>query len=127
MEIFADLVAEQDRIDAILCTLDDPSVELALGGRGLEHRRRRVASRGDQRSDRASRRGDDIGTAFVGDAAIGADAAPLTLDDVMDLRVKAERAPGAAVLARWQASCRDSIAALRAADPQQALPWLRRR
>ena len=36
--------------------------------------------------------GDDIGTAFVGDAETGADAGPLTLDDVMDLRVKAERA-----------------------------------
>jgi len=123
LEIFDDLVAEQARIDAILRELDDDawtSPSAAVGWSIAD-----VVLHLAQTNEVIVRvaAGDDIGTAFVGDAEIAPGAGPLTLDDVMDLRVKAERAPGPAVLARWQASCRDSIAALRAADPQQALPW----
>ena len=40
----------------------------------------------------------------------------------MDLRVR-QSAPAAEVFARWRTARRAAVAALRAADPQQPLPW----
>lgn len=45
------------------------------------------------------------------------------LDDAVDDAVRAERATGAEVFRRWRAARQQSLAALRAADPDQRVPW----
>jgi uncharacterized protein (TIGR03084 family) len=45
------------------------------------------------------------------------------LDDSVADAVSAERAPGEAVFDRWKAARQQALAALRAADPDQRVPW----
>jgi uncharacterized protein (TIGR03084 family) len=45
------------------------------------------------------------------------------LDDSVADAVQAERAPGEEVFGRWQAARRLALDALRAADPEQRVPW----
>ena len=45
------------------------------------------------------------------------------LDEAIDEVVKAERAPAAEVFDRWRRARRRALAALRAADPDQRVPW----
>ena len=45
------------------------------------------------------------------------------LDDAVADAVRAERASGEAVFQRWKTARRESLAALRAADPSQRVPW----
>jgi len=45
------------------------------------------------------------------------------LDDSVADAVSAERAPGEAVFVRWKAARQQALAALRAADPDQRVPW----
>jgi uncharacterized protein (TIGR03084 family) len=47
-----------------------------------------------------------------------------TVDGAMAHRVQAEQSPPEEVYERWQAARRASVAALRAADPQQSLRWV---
>ena len=123
MEIFDDLVAEQSRLDEILAALDDDawSRPSAADGWTITDVVLHLAQTNEVVVGVAA--GKDASTAFGGDADDRARADALTLDEVMELKVRAERAPAADVFARWRSSCRDAIAALRAADPQQPLPW----
>lgn len=45
------------------------------------------------------------------------------LDSAVDDAVRAERASGAEVFRRWRAARQESLAALRAAAPEQRVPW----
>jgi uncharacterized protein (TIGR03084 family) len=45
------------------------------------------------------------------------------LDSAVDDAVRAERASGAEVFQRWRTARRQSVAALRSADPEQRVPW----
>jgi uncharacterized protein (TIGR03084 family) len=45
------------------------------------------------------------------------------LDDAVADAVRAEQASGETVFARWRTARRDALAALRAADPAQRVPW----
>ena len=47
-----------------------------------------------------------------------------TVEDAMAAMVRAERVPWAVVLERWQAARRDSVRALRHADPARPLRWV---
>jgi uncharacterized protein (TIGR03084 family) len=47
-----------------------------------------------------------------------------SVDDTAEAAVQAERGPGHAVFARWQAARRSSVEALRAADPHGRVPWV---
>jgi uncharacterized protein (TIGR03084 family) len=48
----------------------------------------------------------------------------VTVDEAMDVMVRAERADPAEVFERWRAARRAAVAALRAADPQRPLRWV---
>jgi uncharacterized protein (TIGR03084 family) len=45
------------------------------------------------------------------------------LDAAVDDAVRAERASGSEVFRRWRSARRESLTALRAADPEQRIPW----
>ena len=45
------------------------------------------------------------------------------LDDAVDDAVRAERASGTEVFARWRTARQQSLSALRSADPEQRVPW----
>ncbi|BCJ39753.1 hypothetical protein GCM10010168_77910 [Actinoplanes ianthinogenes] len=47
-----------------------------------------------------------------------------TVDAAMGAMVRAEAGPGPEILARWQAARRESVRALRAADPRRPLRWV---
>jgi len=123
MEIFDDLVAEQTRIEAILFELDEDawSGPSAADGWTITDVVLHLAQTNEVLVGVAA--GKDAMTAFGGNAQDRARVDALTLDDIMEFRVRAERAPTAEVFERWRVSCRDSVDALRAADPQQPLPW----
>ena len=93
MEIFDDLVAEQTRIEAILVELDDDawSTPSAADGWSITDVVLHLAQTNEVVVGVAA--GEDATTAFGGDAQDRARAGTLTLDDVMELRVRAERAP----------------------------------
>jgi uncharacterized protein (TIGR03084 family) len=112
--IFDDLVAEQDRLDAILSGLDeaDWAAPSAAAGWTVSDVMLHLAQ--TEEAVTASAAGADV-TVRSPDGA--------TLDEVMDRLVQAERAAPAAVLQRWRAARLAAVAALRAADPQQPLAW----
>ena len=115
MDIFADLAAEQDRLDAILGTLDDGQWAAASGADGWSVAD--VVLHLAQTNESV-----EIATGD-GDVARRFHRTGQTLDETMAARVEDERAPAREVYARWQRSCRASLDALRAADPQTPLPW----
>ncbi len=93
MEIFDDLVAEQARLDEILATLDDDAWSRPSSAEGwtvtdvVLH----LAQTNEVVVGVAA--GRDAASAFGGDAEDRARADALTLDEVMELKVRAERAP----------------------------------
>jgi uncharacterized protein (TIGR03084 family) len=115
MEILDDLVAEQDRLEAILDELDDAAWVAPSGAAGwtvadvvlhlAQTEEAVVASASERRLGLRS----------------GADAE--TLDEAMDRNVRAERAASAAVFERWRTARRAAVLALRRADPAQRLRW----
>ena len=116
MDIYADLEAEDDRLEGILAGLDDaawlsPSaapgwtivdvvLHLAQSDEWV------VVSAGAPADDERWR----TRTASV--------------DDMVEGWVQEERAAPAEVFARWRASRRAEVDALRAADPKRPLPWV---
>ena len=117
MDVFDDLVAEQDGLEAVLAGLDDVGWTTMSAARGW--------SVADVVLHLAQTE-----EAVVASAAGGAHDTPLarvggatSLDDAMDRMVRAERAAPASVFDRWRTARRAAVAALRAADPRQPLPW----
>jgi len=113
VDIFFDLEAEQDRLEAILTGLDDEAWRSPSGAPGwtiadvvvhlAQTNEAVVASVAAE--DAAWRRGTQ------------------TVDELVDLMVRADRAAPAEVFDRWKVACRASVAALRAADPARRFPW----
>jgi uncharacterized protein (TIGR03084 family) len=137
MDIFDDLAAEEDRLFAIVESLDDarlsaPSaapgwtvadvlVHLAQGeeaviaaaaGRGHGYRAPSEHTFQSRRAELAAPNS-RIKT-----------YARMTLDEAMDDLVRNDRIAPADVLARWQQARLAALAALRAADPQRPLEWV---
>lgn len=112
--VFDDLVAEQDRLDAILGGLDeaDWAVPSAAAGWTVADVVLHLAQ--TEEAVTASAAGADLAVRSPGGA---------TVDEVMDRLVRAERPPSAAVLPRWRTARLAAVAALRAADPDRPLAW----
>jgi uncharacterized protein (TIGR03084 family) len=116
VEIFDDLVAEQDRLETILAALDDEAWSSPSAAAGwkitdvvlhlAQTEEAVVASAAATEGERG---------AFSRDAA--------TLDETMDQLVRAERAAPDVVFARWRTARRAAVDALRHADPQRPLRW----
>jgi uncharacterized protein (TIGR03084 family) len=128
MVIFDDLEAEQERLESILVTLAGEQWASPSGASGwtiadvvlhLAQSEEAVAASVESArvAGAAAVRG-GLGTVLSNQPA-GA-----TTDEVAEQAVRAERAGAGTVLRRWQQARAVALAALRAADPQRALPWV---
>jgi uncharacterized protein (TIGR03084 family) len=115
VDIFEDLVAEQERLEDILTELADdawfspsaaPGWTVADVVLHLAQTEEAVVQTTSGGPEPASFRGDG-----------------LTLDDAMDRQVRAERTGPARIFQRWRTARRDAVAALRNADPQRSFAW----
>ena len=113
--IFDDLAAEQDRLDAILGGLDDAEWAAPSAAAGWSVADVVLHLAQGEEAVTAS-------TTGVGLAARSTDGA--SVDDLMDRLVRAERQAPVAVLPRWRTARLAAVTALRAADPDQPLPWV---
>jgi len=115
MAILDDLAAEYERLEAILGGLDADAWTVGSGAPGWSVADVVVHLAQTEEAVLATLAGTDVPETWA--ARTG------TLDSVMDQWVRAERAEPAVVLARWRAAQRAVLGALRAADPQRAVPW----
>lgn len=115
MAIFDDLQAEQDRLQDILAGLDEAQWESPSGAAGWT-----VA---DVVLHVAQSEESVIASAH-GISPVARRPSGLTLDQAVDQQVRAERAAPSSVFLRWREARLAAMAALRAADPQQPLPWV---
>jgi uncharacterized protein (TIGR03084 family) len=113
MGILDDLQAEQDRLQDILQGLDEAQWTSPSGAPGWT-----VA---DVVLHLAQTEEAVITTA-AGES-LGARTSDLTLDQVMDRRVLAEREAPAVVFRRWREARLAAMTALRTANPQRSLAW----
>jgi len=118
MTIFDDLEAEQQRLAGILGALGEDQWASPSGAPGWT-----VA---DVVLHLAQ--SEEAVAASVADGPAGAGllsrSPGVTVDGVAEQAVRAQRAEGGRVLKRWDQARAASLAALRAADPQQRLPWV---
>jgi uncharacterized protein (TIGR03084 family) len=116
VDVLDDLAAEYDRIDGILRGLDDAAWLTESGAKGwtvadvVLH----LAQSEEAVVDSTSGRSLLEGRTLVGN----------NVDEIMDNWVRAERAAPDVIFKRWQTAKTASLDALRAADPQQPLPWV---
>jgi uncharacterized protein (TIGR03084 family) len=112
--IFDDLVAEQDRLEAILSELPGDGWLSPSGATGwtvadvvlhLAQTEELVVASVTGHSDRDWRPGGS------------------TLDEAMDRMVRADQAAPAEIFRRWRSARRTAVDALRQADPQRRYPW----
>jgi len=115
VEIFDDLVAEQDRLEVILSGFDDAQWQAPSAAAGWTVADVVLHLAQTEETVVATVAGEETRSRWAGDAE--------TLDEAMNRRVRAERAPGAVVFGRWRAARRGAVPALRAADPQRGLEW----
>ena len=115
MDIFDDLVTEQDRLEAILDGLDDAAWLSPSGAAGWSVADVVLHLAQTEEAVVATTKHLSTGLRSRGDAG--------TLDDAMDRNVIAERADPDVVFARWRAARRAAVAALRRAEPAQRLHW----
>src|SRR5512133_1354904 len=115
MEIFDDLVAEQDRLEVILFGLDEARWQAPSAAAGWTVADVVLHLAQTEEMVVATAAGEETRSRWAGDAE--------TLDEAMDRRVRAERGPGAVVFARWRAARGASVPAMRQADPERALAW----
>jgi uncharacterized protein (TIGR03084 family) len=118
VEIFDDLVAEQDRLEEILLSLDASAWATESGAPGWT-----IA---DVVLHLAQTEEAVVASVAAG-AASGSASSWRTddeaLDAAIDRQVEAERAAAPVVFARWRAARREAVATLRAADPDGRLLW----
>jgi uncharacterized protein (TIGR03084 family) len=114
VDTIADLEDEQDRLEAILDSLDDAAWRTESGAPGWTVTD--VVLHLAQSEDAV------VATA-TGDASRGLRLSGDGVDDDMDRLVREERAEPDVVFARWRTARREAVAALRAADPKQPLQW----
>jgi len=114
-EIFDDLAAEQDRLQAILDGLSEAQWATASGAAGWTIADVVLHLGQTEEAVLASATGVGLGLRSERSAV---------LDEFMDDLVKSERAAAGQVFRRWRKARLAALAALRAADPQQPLPWV---
>ena len=119
MDVFEDLVAEQDRLEDILCTLDDDAwrSESAAEGWTITDVVLHLAQSEEAVVASAATSGNSA------DELRAFDRRGRTLDEVMDQRVEAQRAAPEVVFERWRVARRAAVDTLRNADPDQRLRW----
>jgi uncharacterized protein (TIGR03084 family) len=116
-DVFDDLDAEDDRLEAILAELDLGSWESPSGAAGwtmldvVVH-----LAQTDEAVVHTIAGADTTGLWGSGQAG--------TVDRAMDRAVRAESAPPEQVFERWRMARRAASAALRQADPAQAFSWV---
>jgi len=115
MEIFDDLEAEQDRLEAILGDLDDVAWAAPSAAAGWSVADVVLHLAQTEEGVVAGADGSQLRDRWVGAAG--------TLDELMDQWVQAERAGPAVVFERWRTARRAALSALRQADPQHPFPW----
>jgi uncharacterized protein (TIGR03084 family) len=115
MEVFEDLVAEQDRLEVILSGLDEAQWQAPSAAAGWSVADVVLHLAQTEETVVATVAGEETRSRWAGDVE--------TLDEAMARRVRAERAPGAMVLGRWRAARRAAVPALRGADPRRSLEW----
>jgi len=115
MEIFDDLEAEQDRLEAILGDLDDVAWAAPSAAAGWSVADVVLHLAQTEEGVVAGADGSEFRDRWVGAAG--------TLDELMDRWVQAERASPAVVFERWRTARRAALSALRQADPQHPFPW----
>jgi uncharacterized protein (TIGR03084 family) len=115
VDIFDELEAEHDQLEAVLVGLDDADWRHESGAPGwtvtdvvvhLAQTEEMVVMTVDE----------DVRPGLW-------DRGDLALDDAVAMAVELERDESSAVLARWQKARRGSVAALRAADPNRRVQW----
>jgi uncharacterized protein (TIGR03084 family) len=120
-EIFDDLEAELERLEAILGDLTPEQWETESGAPGW--------TMTDVVLHLAQTEEAVVASAAVGAAGVGSGSnanwrqGAETLDEAIERQVQAERAPAEAVFERWRAARRASVTALRDADPDVRLAW----
>ena len=114
--MITDLEAELMRIEALLQSLDEAAwlTESSAAGWTVADVVLHLAQSEEAVIDAAAGRNLLESRQLVGSS----------VDEIMDNWVRAERAAGDVVFDRWQHAWRGAIAGLRAADPQQPLPWV---
>jgi uncharacterized protein (TIGR03084 family) len=114
------LVAEQDRLESILRTLDAEAWASPSGASGWT-----VSDVVLHLAQTEEAVAHTIGAGATVEEweARPADVRPQTTDDVAEDAVRAERADGFAVFERWCVARRASVAALRSADPDGKYRW----
>jgi uncharacterized protein (TIGR03084 family) len=115
MAIFDDLAAEQDRLEDILSGLDDQQWAAPSSAAGWSVSDVVLHLAQTEEGVLASA----AGTSFGIWPASGA-----PVDVVADQLVQAERTEPALIFERWRKARRGAVSALRAADPDQPLPWV---
>jgi uncharacterized protein (TIGR03084 family) len=120
-DIFADLEAELDGLDAILAGLTPEQWQTESGAPGW--------SVTDVVLHLAQTNEAVVASVAVGAAGVGSNSnanwrqGSENLDEAVERQVQTERAPADVVFDRWRASQRASVAALRDADPDVRLAW----
>ena len=118
MDIIDDLEAEHERLDSILSGLDDDQWRSPSAADGWS-----IAdvvlhlAQSDEFIDAPS-----VAPASDGSISRGGFAGS-NVDELMDERVRSQRAEPSAVYERWERSRRHSIDFLRAAPPDEPIPW----
>jgi uncharacterized protein (TIGR03084 family) len=115
MNVFDDLEAEEDRLEAVLDALDDDAWRSPSAAPGW--------SVTDVVLHLAQ--SEEVVVASTGSAATALrDASlPAPLDEVMEDRVRAERAEPSVVFERWRIARRNALDVLRGADPGRRIAW----
>jgi uncharacterized protein (TIGR03084 family) len=118
VEIFDDLVAEQDRLEEILLSLDASAWATESGAPGWTIADVVLHLAQTEEAVVAS-----VAAGAVSGSESSWRSGGETLDAAIDRQVEAERAAAPVVLARWRAARRAAVAALLAADPDGRLLW----
>jgi uncharacterized protein (TIGR03084 family) len=113
--VIADLEAEQDAIEAMLASLDEGGwlAPSAAAGWSIADVVLHLAQ------------SEEAVVGSIGGVSL-VDAIPVegtSIDEIMENRVRAERGDPAQIFARWRQARRESVAALRDADPDARYPW----
>ncbi len=113
--VFDDLEAEEDRLEEILASIadEDWGAPSAAPGWAVVDVVLHLAQ------------SEEMVVASAQSTAAGLRdlSAPATLDEIMDERVRAERAAPGVVFARWRSARRAALDALRQADPHERMAW----
>jgi uncharacterized protein (TIGR03084 family) len=115
VDVLADLVAEQERLEAILADLDDAAWETESGAPGWTVT--------DVVLHLAQTEEAVVATAREGSSSSVAFPRAATIDDAMDELVRSERAVPEVVFERWRTARRAAVERLRGADPKVPLEW----